>query len=203
MKKGKQTKGEVTRLTIEDAAIGLFLEQGYHATSMRQIAERADLASVAGIYNHFSSKDEIFEGIIIDKHPYKQILPAILAAHGETIEEFFTNAFHIVISELDKRPEFINLLFIELVEFKGNHGSLLLKEVAPKVLPMFEKLIKSRKSLRVTNPAVLMRSFVGMIMSYYVTGVIISNSIVGKLMPQDIVDQYIDIFLHGILKGDA
>lgn len=202
MKKEKQTKGEVTRLAIEDAAISLFLEQGYHATSMRQIKDRANLA-LGGIYNHFSSKEEIFEGIIIDKHPYKQILPAILAAQGETAEEFFKNAFQIVISEMDKRPEFVNLLFIELVEFKGKHGALLLKEVAPRVLPVFEKLIKARKSLRVTNPAVLMRSFIGMVMSYYVTGMIISNSIINKLMPKDFSDQYIDIFLHGILKESA
>ena len=43
MKIEKQTKGEVTRLAVEDAAISLFLEQGYHATSMRQIAKRAGL----------------------------------------------------------------------------------------------------------------------------------------------------------------
>lgn len=199
MKKEKQTKGEVTRLAIEDAALSLFMEQGYHATSMRQIAERADLA-LGGIYNHFSSKDEIFEGIIIDKHPYKQILPAILAAQGETVEEFFKSAFQIVISELDKRPEFVNLLFIELVEFKGKHGALLLKEVAPKILPVFEKLIKSRKSLRIANPALLMRLFVGMIISYYITGMIISDSVVSKLMPKNTADIYADIFLHGILK---
>ena len=58
-----QTKGDVTRLAIEDAAIELFLEQGYHATSMRQIAEQAGLA-LGGIYNHFKSKDDIFQGII-------------------------------------------------------------------------------------------------------------------------------------------
>jgi AcrR family transcriptional regulator len=75
-------KGETTRLAIEDAAVGLFLEHGYHATSMRQIAEYAGLA-LGGIYNHFSSKDELFEAIIIDKHPYKQVLPAILLAEGE------------------------------------------------------------------------------------------------------------------------
>lgn len=199
MKKEKQTKGEVTRLAIEDAAIDLFLKQGYHATSMRQIRDKVGLA-LGGIYNHFSSKDEIFEGIIIDKHPYKQILPAILAAQGETVEEFFKSAFQIVISELDKRPEFVNLLFIELVEFKGKHGALLLKEVAPKILPVFEKLIKSRKSLRITNPALLMRLFVGMIISYYITGMIISDSIVSKLMPKNTADIYADIFLHGILK---
>lgn len=197
--KEKPTKGEVTRLAIEDAALSLFMEQGYHATSMRQIAERAELA-LGGIYNHFASKDEIFEGIIIDKHPYKQILPAILAAQGETVEEFFKNAFHTIISEMDKRPEFVSLMFIELVEFKGKHGAMMLKEIAPKMLPVFEKVIKSRKSLRVTNPAVLMRSFMGLIFSYYVTGMVISNSIISKLMPQNISDQYVGIFLHGILK---
>ena len=198
----KVKKGEVTRLAIEDAAISLFMEQGYHATSMRQIAERAELA-LGGIYNHFSSKDEIFQGIIVDKHPYKQILPAILAAQGETAEEFFGNAFRIVISELDKRPEFVNLLFIELVEFKGKHGAVLLKEIVPKILPVFEKVIQSRKSLRVTNPAMLMRSFAGMIMSYYITGMITANSIISKLMPKNALDVYVDIYLHGILKEPA
>jgi len=199
MKNDKPKKGETTRLTIEDAALSLFMEQGYHATSMRQIAERAELA-LGGIYNHFASKDEIFQGIIVDKHPYKQILPAILAAQGETVEEFFKNAFHIVISEMDKRPEFVNLMFIELVEFKGKHGAVMLKEIAPKMLPVFEKVIKSRKSLRVTNPAVLMRSFMGLIFSYYVTGMIISNSVISKLMPKNAEEAYVDIFLHGVLK---
>jgi len=202
VKKEKIKKGEATRLAIEDAALSLFMEQGYHATSMRQIAERAELA-LGGIYNHFSSKDEIFAGIIIDKHPYKQILPAILAAQGETADEFFKNAFHIVISELDKRPEFVNLLFIELVEFKGKHGALLLKEIVPKILPVFEKVIQSRKSLRVTNPAILMRSFAGMIMSYYITGMITANSIISKLMPKNALDVYVDIYLHGILKPET
>jgi len=202
MKKDKQTKGEMTRLAVEDAAIGLFLEQGYHATSMRQIADRAELA-LGGIYNHFSSKDEIFEAIIIDQHPYKKILPLILEAEGNTTDEFFRNAFRIVIGELGNRPEFINLMFIELVEFKGKHGSVMLREIAPKVLPIFEKVIKGRKDLRVTHPALLMRSFFGMIISYFVTEMIIADSVVGKLMPKNSADMYIDIFLKGILKEPA
>src|ERR1044072_390747 len=120
MNKEKTTKGEVTRLAIEDAALELFMEQGYHATSMRQIADKADLA-LGGIYNHFSSKDEIFEAIIIDRLPYKRILPLILEAKGETAEEFFGNAFRIIVKELGNEPEFLNLMFIELVEFKGKH----------------------------------------------------------------------------------
>lgn len=197
--KDKLKKGEATRLAIEDAAMELFLEQGYAATSMRQIADEVGLA-LGGIYNHFSSKEEIFEGIIIDKHPYKQILPVILTAEGETLDEFFKNAFHIIVSEFEKRPEYMNLMFIELVEFKGRHGSLLLREIAPKILPVFERIIKARKGLRVTNPALLMRAFVGAILSYMITGIVISNSVLSKLMPKDTENAYIDIFLHGILK---
>src|SRR5215207_11503868 len=106
MKKDTPKKGEITRLAIEDAAFSLFMEQGYHATSMRQIADKAELA-LGGIYNHFSSKDDIFQAIIIDQHPYKKILPLILAVEGDTPDEFFRNAFQIVIHELGNRPEFI------------------------------------------------------------------------------------------------
>src|SRR4030095_10371052 len=173
MNKEKPTKGEVTRLAIEDAALELFMEQGYHATSMRQIKDRVGMA-LGGIYNHFSSKEEIFQGIIIDKHPYKVILPAIIAADGEKLEDFFKNAFHLIISELGKQPEFINLMLIELVEFKGKHGAVILKEIAPKILPIFERVIKARKDLRVTTPAVLMRSFIGLVVSYLITDMVIA-----------------------------
>jgi AcrR family transcriptional regulator len=202
MSQDKLKKGESTRMGIEDAAIALFMDQGYHATSMRQIAKHTKLA-LGGIYNHFSSKEEIFEGIIIDKHPYKVILPAIVAAEGETLEDFFKNAFHIVISELGERPEFVNLMLIELVEFKGKHGAMMLREIAPKILPIFERVVKGRKDLRVTNPALLMRSFIGMVVSYLITQMIISNSVMSKLMPKNAEDAYVDIFLHGILKEPA
>lgn len=199
MAEEKPTKGEVTRIAIEDAAIELFMEQGYHATSMRQIADRAELA-LGGIYNHFSSKEEIFEAIILDKHPYKKVFPAIIAAEGETVEEFLHNAAQIVIKELKSQPYYIKLMLIEIVEFNGKHGSMLIKEIAPKALPIFEKIIKTRKNLRVTHPAILFRSFIGMILSYMITEIIISNSILQKLMPKNAMESYVDIYLHGILK---
>lgn len=202
MKKEKQTKGEVTRLAIEEAALSLYLEQGYHATSMRQVADRAGLA-LGGIYNHFKSKEEIFEAIIIDKHPYKKILPIIFATEGESIDEFLRNGMQIVIRELGGEPYYMKLMLIELVEFNGRHGASLLKKIAPEVLPVFERLIKSRKNLRVSNPAMLMRSFFGMILSYFITDMLISDSVINKLMPRNPAEIYVDIFLHGIVKDEA
>lgn len=195
-------KGEVTRLAVEDAAIELFIERGYHATSMRQIAERADLA-LGGIYNHFKSKEEIFEAIIVDKHPYKKILPLILEAEGESMEDFLSHAAQIVIKELTSQPYYIKLMLIEIVEFNGAHGAALIKEISPKLLPVFERIIRTKKGLRITHPAVLMRSFIGMVLSYMLTGMLISNSMLSKLMPKNSMDAYVDIYLHGIVKEAA
>ena len=177
------------------------MENGYHATSMRQIAEHAGLA-LGGIYNHFSSKDEIFEGIIVDKHPYKKILPLILDVQGDTAEDFLKNAMRIVITELGREPYYLKLMMIEFVEFNGGHGAAMLKEITPKVFPVFEKIVKTRKNFRVTNPAMLMRSFFGMVLSYFITEMVISNSVISNLMPKNPMDIYVDIFLHGILKPE-
>ena len=202
MSKEKVKKGDATRQAIEDAAIELFIEQGYHATSMRQIAKRADLA-LGGIYNHFKSKDELYEAIIVDKHPYKKVLPLILEAEGETIEEFLGNATRIVINELTSQQYYVKLMMIEIAEFNGAHGASLIKELIPEVLPVFEKLVKTRKDLRVTNPVILLRSFIGMVLSYMITDIVISGSILKKVMPKNTLDMYVDIYMHGVLKGNA
>jgi len=202
MNKEKTTKGEVSRLAIEDAAFELFMEQGYHATSMRQIADRAEIA-LGGIYNHFSSKEDIFAAIILDKHPYKQVLPIVLAAEGDTAEELIRNAARALVTELGSRPELIKLIFIELVEFNGKHVSNLINEIAPKLIPMFEKVIHVRKNLRKIPPPVLVRSFLGMFFAFYITELFIKDSVVGRLMPKNSFDLFVDIYLHGVIKETA
>lgn len=87
MTKDTLSKGERTRRVIEEAAYALFLEQGYSAMSMRQIAEQADTA-LGGIYNHFAGKDEIFQELVISRRPYLKILPIIQGAPGDSAEEF-------------------------------------------------------------------------------------------------------------------
>ncbi|MBI3738333.1 MAG: TetR/AcrR family transcriptional regulator [Chloroflexi bacterium] len=193
------TKGERTQHAIEDAAFSLFMEQGYHATSMRQIADRAGLA-LGGIYNHFSNKDEIFEALILEKHPYKHILPAILAAEGDTAEDFIRNAARALVQGLGKDPNFLKLMFVEIVEFNGQHLSLIVREIAPKFLPVFEKMTKVRKNLRSIPAPILLRSFLGLFFSYYITEMMLAGTPVKKLMPKNSFDVMVDIYLHGILK---
>ncbi len=57
----KGTRGEQTKSAILEAAIELFGEVGYDATTMRAIADRAGV-SVGNAYYYFDSKEQLIQG---------------------------------------------------------------------------------------------------------------------------------------------
>jgi AcrR family transcriptional regulator len=191
-------KSERTRRVILEAAYSLFLDQGYHATSMRQIAERASLA-LGGIYNHFGSKEEIFTAIIAERHPYHQIIPLIAATEGETVDDFIHNAAHALVDALGHHPDFLNLMLIEIVEFKGKHVPELFESLFPKIMEIGTRFNRFDEQVRPIPIQLLMRAFLGMFFSYYITQIMLTG-----LMPsetqEDALDTFVDIFLNGVKK---
>ena len=53
-------RAQQTRAAITDAALELFRSQGYEATTMRAIAQRAGV-STGNAYYYFSSKEELIQ----------------------------------------------------------------------------------------------------------------------------------------------
>jgi AcrR family transcriptional regulator len=197
MQDSSPTKGGRTRQAIMEAAYELFLQQGYAATSMRQVAERAGLA-LGGIYNHFPSKEAIFSELIVDRHPYKQIVPVLANTPANDVESFVRTAAHTLIDELGKRPDFIKLMFIETVEFHGRNMPRMLDEVLPQVLPLIDKFNKNKRVLRKMSPFTFFRIFLGMFFSYYMTEMLLSNT-PAMLLQGNALDDFIEVFLHGIM----
>jgi AcrR family transcriptional regulator len=58
-------RGGDTRARIQQVALELFAEQGYEATSLREIAERLGVTKAA-LYYHFKSKEDIVLGLTED-----------------------------------------------------------------------------------------------------------------------------------------
>jgi len=191
------SKSERTRQAILDAAYSLIIEQGYAATSMRQIAERAGLA-LGGIYNHFPSKADVFHTIIRERHPFLQILPLLNSVQGESIQEFVRKAAHLLIDELGQHPDFLNLMLTEIVEFKGEHVPDVFEIIFPLVLPLGERIGSLQGSVRPIPAPVLVRAFLGMFFSYYITGILLGPAMPPE-MQADALDHFVDIFLHGVM----
>ncbi len=55
----RERKKALTRQAISDIATGMFMERGFEAVTLAEIAEAADV-SVKTIFNHFGSKEDLF-----------------------------------------------------------------------------------------------------------------------------------------------
>ena len=191
------TKGELTRAAIIEAAHDLFITQGYNATSMRQIAQQAGIA-LGSIYNHFSSKDDIFQAVFIENHPFLEMLPTIEAAQGDTVEALVRDAADKMMTFITNKPDFLNLMFIELVEFKSAHVRGLFEKTFPRGLKIVQRLTTVEGNLRDIPVPILLRSFISIFFSYYLVDVIL-----GEIAPpefsENAMDHIVEIFLHGIL----
>jgi len=177
------SKGDRSRGLLLDTAQSLFVNQGYAATSMRQIAESAGLA-LGGIYNHFASKEAVFHAALFERHPCQQIMPLIQKMQAESVDHFDENTVRNLLNELGQHPKFFNLVLVEMVEFKGKH------------LPdFFENVLCG------VPPPAWLHVFLSTFVSYHLT----QSLLIGMLPTgtQDRpLDAFIDIFLYGILKSE-
>lgn len=179
----QSSKGERSRGLLLDAACSLFVNQGFAATSMRQIAEGAGLA-LGGIYNHFASKEEIFRALLVERNPYPQVAPLIPNIETKPVADIDRNQIQSLLGELGRHPKFFNLMLVEMAEFKGSH------------LPEFFEIVLSG-----VPPPAWLRVFPGMFVSYHMTQFLLNGMLPTETQEQSL-NALVDIFLYGILKSE-
>jgi AcrR family transcriptional regulator len=192
------TRGEHTRSEILQAAHDLFVKQGYHGTSMRQIAQKANLA-LGGLYNHFTSKEQVFEAVFLTFHPYHQVLPLIEAAQGDDLEQVVKDAFRRINQAIEGRQDFMNLMYIELVEFKSAHTQKLFTTLFPQGMQIIQSLVSAYpEQIRPIPEPMVLRTFLGLFFGYYLTETALAPA-APPIFREQALKQFVEIYLHGIL----
>jgi len=158
-------RGEKTRQEIIDAACELFIQNGFHATTTRQITEKIDLVPGA-LYNHFSSKDLIFEAVLEKYHPWQKIPEALREARGATLQEYIRDASARLLKIWDQNPELIRLHLIDMLEFNGKHLPVLFEETYTKIAEIVEVAKSREEGLKDVNMSLLYRAIVGLFFGY-------------------------------------
>lgn len=187
-----------TRETILAAAHRCFIQNGFHGTSMRQIARESGVA-LGGIYNHFSSKEAIFEQVFFEYHPSREVLPLILKSTTLDAESFVREAATAMLQALQNRPDFLKLMFIEIVELNGTHNFIYLRQILPDLQAIIQRFNQHSTALRDIPIPVILRSFIGLFFSYYLTGLFLANDPNAQAFNQNAIEHFIEIYLHGIL----
>lgn len=118
----QEERSERSRAHILEAALGLFSHQGYRATSIREIAERAGV-STGNVYHHFRDKDTIFKELLTQYWsaiedpdlPFNRALAA--GSFPDNLEVIGEAARDMIVTY----RRHVTLIYVDVVEFEGKH----------------------------------------------------------------------------------
>ncbi len=199
------SKGDQTRAAILEAAQTLFLSTGYHGTSMRAIAQAAGNRAVGGLYNHFPTKEAIFQAILEERNPYDDLFSALEPAldAADTASDFVRAALQVVFEVMPQHYDFIQLTQIDLREFGGaNLSNVLGGHVFPRLLTVIARL-ESLPGFKPVDGAVVLRLMASLVIGFILTERIAPRQIFGQHSPAEWADQFADLLLYGFLDDAA
>ena len=195
------TRGDQARAEILEAARTLFLSNGYNGTSMRAIAEASGGRAVAGLYNHFPTKEAIFADLLHERSPYEFLAETLESVESTTAPDFIREAVSVLIEVMPTYYDFFQLTQIDLREFGGEHlRDLLENTVFPRILNSVARL-QTLPGLRPIEPLVMMRLFGSLMIGFLVTENMAPSGLFGHMTHKDWSRLLSETLING-LTGD-
>ncbi len=184
------------RVIILDGAIDVFISLGYELASMDKIAETAGV-SKRTVYNHFGSKDNLFQAIVDGFLAQRQILKTITYDPEKTLEEqllVFANA-EIFLIDSPRRlglSKFLTGVFLKDTKYA--------RETVAKYPPSFDMLLNWLKEaekagkIKTDNMLLAARIFYAMVQGAITYPAIFSEGI-NKSDVEIVLSEIIALFL--------
>ena len=115
---------EMRRAQIVAAAIELFGSQGYHVTTMREVAQRARV-SVGLIYQYVEDKEDVlFLALVEVMESFKRALPEALAGRTDPLDRFCA-AVRAYCSIVDRKVDATVLAYAETKSLRRERRDLI------------------------------------------------------------------------------
>ncbi|UCH83458.1 MAG: TetR/AcrR family transcriptional regulator [Candidatus Latescibacterota bacterium] len=193
-----KTLSEQKHEAILRAAADEFQEAGFQSTSMDRIAERAGV-SKRTVYNHFSSKNELFKAISKRLLEHAHLVTVYPFDHEETLErqlrdigrreiellssEDFTKLSRVMLAECIRSPEMAREIFSEIRE--GESG-----------IARWIRQAADAGRLRVDDPVMAADQFTALIKAFVFWPQLVADAPApSELAGQAVVDSAVRMFL--------
>jgi AcrR family transcriptional regulator len=190
---------------IIDAALALFVEKGFAATRLDDVALRAGL-SKAAIYLYFEDKNALFQGVVRQAVAANLgTVEAMLKAHRGPVAELLPRILEFMAGRIDQSPiAAVAKLVISESRAFPEIGRFYLKEVIGRGLPLLEGLIvrgMEQGEFRLVDPAMTVRSIVGAMLLAGIWRTVFEPIGADKLDIKALARHHADLMLHA-LKPD-
>ena len=107
---------------VEDAALVLFRQRGFHSVGLREIADQAGV-SIGNIYNHFGDKHEVYSSLL---RRLEQRFRGPDTPLAEWLARCTAPVDYVELGRVVKRMvaahrDYLTLIYVDMVEFEGRH----------------------------------------------------------------------------------
>lgn len=133
---------EARQREIAGTALRLFRARGYHATSVRQIAEAAGL-SVGSLFNYFRSKEQVLQ--LIYEHAQvliEEALDQVMHELGPDPEAALRHALDRYVGLLDQYQDHVALLYQEFKSLDGRAKRQIIDRER-RIMAIFERILEA------------------------------------------------------------
>ena len=186
-----------SRQAIVDAAAQLFLERGFGAVSMDELAEAAGVARRT-LYNQFASKEEIFREMLQRiSGQLEHAFPPGIETEGDV--EDVLHAIAQVILELHKNREYLG--FLRMVVADSRQFPWIAEEFAAVMDPQTERLTRYLAHLTemgildCRNPLLAAHQFMGALNEFSLWPWMMGRDSV-PVPAENVIEETVRMFLH-------
>lgn len=187
-----------TEERILDAALGLFSEKGFKATTTRAIADRANVNEVT-VFRYFGSKEKLFFGIVEREAAVRMAIIQMKLEPSDDMVRDLIDIGNYIVKNMLERAGFFRLMVLEVERFPEiweHIGTVPLAAIS-KLSQYFEKAKKKglvRKDIDSETMAISFFSFLFRIL--------VSNAFLGRDMfirasTEDSMKGFVEIFVNG------
>ncbi|MBU4276993.1 MAG: TetR/AcrR family transcriptional regulator [Proteobacteria bacterium] len=189
-------KGRQRQRQLYDAAARLFASQGYHATSLRELAEALGL-NKSSLYHYFDSKQELLYQLLDDYISEALAEIQSLCSDGQDPEEKLADFMRYYTRFYARDLDRLALLVNEVDNLEPRFRKVLEKKerrYLAALTDIFEQL-RGQGRLKQVPPTVAAFAFFGMVhytFKWYRPK--------GKVSPEELSEMFWEIFGRGVLR---
>jgi AcrR family transcriptional regulator len=190
---------------IEDAAKQLFIRQGFHATSMRNISARAG-TSLGNLYNYYPTKEAIL-GSIISK--YQKVIDERLKSIFDEITEPLSaddlkRFARLVKQMVNDHHDFWLLMYIDVLEFENRHFRKMFENLTHNLRRQFAKSFQKLQGSGVlhadVDPAIGFTAAYMQFFNYFIVEKLFGGNLHFGISDEQVISRLTDIYSRGLLR---
>ena len=199
---GSESGADETRQRILQAAAMVFAEKGYARATTRALAAAAEVNEVT-LFRHFGSKENLFAAVI-EQFGGPAIKGALEGAlSGEYRPDLVTVGTRLL-QLLIERKDAVRLMLCEATHFPEVQAVMVQnpRQIRRLLAEIVQKQIEQDRA-RPLHPEVMAQAFAGMLFSYALVEELFGDSIAPELSREEVVAQFVDIFVNGTVRREG